>query len=647
MALIYRWHAPFEDGWNAQLNGLELVCGNTFGHHVDMRNWRVPPRVRALRGGRSWHWLDMSRRVITMIVPDGNSRSFRYEWHVDDTPSTTPTSDDPSLVAANEFVADGVGSWASYYDVARRVVANGQIIVPTGAGGVKAAAGELSTVLFHTRIAVYDIRTGAKTREFVPHGTYNEHTLDDGWIGHGYSGDAHVISREGARWQVNVYEGSKEGVPRVKTGPEGRKWAFTSIDFANATSAILARPVGETKSIIVPGGFAHFTVSYDDTGRRFVFAGNGQTSPGALTIMVVDADAERQDVGPLVAPLGRPAFFGGFYATTDRYPETIADYPQTCEVIVEPDAVQRSRVKVIVSREAIHGVHNSANVLGLYVAEELTATGASLDAEAELARAEWRRVFPDRPVPPTVGYLTRGMVDRPGWPPKKIDVYGPEMYDAYTREAITSLFEWWLERLPADRAWMLICQAYDRNIPDLEKMKTLASVSDAFLDPLRPQERGFVAGLLMFAVNRIGTRDGKTIGGVVVYPELLSVHRRMFAAIPSAPASLPHASEEPGGDMIKVHVGDFTDKCQVGDVAYVDFRVESDSPVTEIRIDRRRDGLPGLVLKPGAELPDLRDLRGVKVIMTKAGSFSWHVGAKNAAGEPDESGQERTIEVTA
>jgi hypothetical protein len=81
----------------------------------------------------------------------------------------------------------------------------------------------------------------------------------------------------------------------------------------------------------------------------------------------------------------------------------------------------------------------------------------------------------------------------------------------------------------------------------------------------------------------------------------------------------------------------------VGQPAWVEFRVESDHPVTEIRIDRRRDGLPGLTIKPGAELPDLRDLAGVKVIMRKAGNFSWHVAAKNSAGEPDESQSERTI----
>jgi hypothetical protein len=62
-------------------------------------------------------------------------------------------------------------------------------------------------------------------------------------------------------------------------------------------------------------------------------------------------------------------------------------------------------------------------------------------------------------------------------------------------------------------------------------MDTLAATLPAYLDAMRA--RPWVLGLLAFAVNRPG--------GVRDYPALLAAHRRLFAAVPGAPTTLPVA----------------------------------------------------------------------------------------------------------
>jgi hypothetical protein len=644
VSLIYAWPATFPDGYYARLSddGMELLCGNVTGHHVSWRDWRVPPRATQLGPGRWWRWLHHGARTGTMVVPIDASRARRYVGSA--TGPYHETGDDHELVAGNTYDADGTGHWVSYLDghggTLRRVVADGRVLtgVTGRARGVAASAGQLLTTLDDAVLAVYDIETHDLVRQVAPRGTFNAATFRRGWIGHGYFGDAHVIGPDGQQWQANAYPGSREGVPVVEpSGPGGEPWAVTSVMHHDLSMGVLLRPVESLACIEIAGPrFAGLDAAYVPALRRFVVAGWGDD--GALSLLWVDATAARGPVVPPVRPLGRGLHVGAFWLTNDRYGEHVPGYPHNVEVITEPAAVRRATQAVIVETAAIPGVTDHARVRGLYVAAEAEATPQALDEAVRHARATWRAAWPDVDVPPVCAYVPPGLAGQPGWPPQEPDVYVPEVYFDHepTADRLATEMARWDSVLPQDRQWLLAAQAYDRNGEQAHWMPQLAAVSPAYIEACR--HRPWVAGILWFAVNRPG--------GVRSYPELLPPHVRILAAVPDTPPRLERRpGPGPGGDMLKVHVGDYARTGKVGEPAAIDFRIESDHPVTEIRIDHRRDGQPGRVLKPGAELSDLRWLRGVKVVMEKAGSFSWHVGAKNSAGEPDESQSERTIVV--
>jgi hypothetical protein len=353
------------------------------------------------------------------------------------------------------------------------------------------------------------------------------------------------------------------------------------------------------------------------------------------------AYGEMSPIGEALAPLTRPAFIGGFYATTDKYPEVITYYPQNCEVIVEASAIARARTPVIVSPDALAGVAHAQRVIGLYVAAEEEGTASALDLAAELARAAWRQHFPAHPVPAVVGYVTRGMAARGTWPPRSVDVFAPECYfDASPSAAgVEALVAGWAHVLTATRPWLLVIQEYDRNGAQRHLMDALAATLPAYLDAMRP--RPWVLGLLAFAVNR-------RPGGVCDYPVLLASHRRLFAAVPSALATLPVAvptdpKPDPGeSDVIRIAVGSYDSKVRVGAGAGIRFELQSDVPVTSLTVDFLGDGAPGLTVSSS----DMRRLFGVTVeAPNKAGTFQWQLTATNARGERDQTGASRSIAV--
>jgi hypothetical protein len=340
-----------------------------------------------------------------------------------------------------------------------------------------------------------------------------------------------------------------------------------------------------------------------------------------------------------IVPLNRPVFVGGFYATTDKYSEVITDYPQNVEVIVEASAIGRARTPVIASPDALAGVDDPSTVIGLYVAAEEEGTASALDLAAELARSTWRQNFPASRVPAVVGYVTRGMAARGTWPPRSIDVFAPECYfDASPSAAgVEALMAGWAHVLTATRPWVLVIQEYDRNGAQRHLMDALAAALPAYLDAMRP--RPWVLGLLAFAVNRPG--------GVRDYPALLAAHRRLFAAVPSAPATLPVATPIPPLDpgepsVIRIAVGTYDSKVRVGDGAGIRFELQSDVPVTSLTVDFLGDGQPGLTVTS----TDMRRLRGVTVSApTQSGTFQWQLTASNARGERDQTGASRQIAV--
>jgi hypothetical protein len=356
----------------------------------------------------------------------------------------------------------------------------------------------------------------------------------------------------------------------------------------------------------------------------------------------VFAYGEMSPVGEgALVPLDRPAYVGGFYVTTDKYAEAVTDYPQNCEVIVEASAVARATRPVIVSPDALAGVAHAQRVIGLYVAAEEEGTAAALDLAAELARAEWYRRFPSHPVPAVVGYVTRGMAARGTWPPRSVDVFAPECYfDAAPSAAgVEALVAGWAHVLTATRPWLLVIQEYDRNGAQRHLMDALAATLPAYLEAMRP--RPWVLGLLAFAVNRPG--------GVRDYPALLAAHRRIFAAVPSAPTTLPVAvapidppPPDPGESDVTITIppDGYAKTGRVGEGAHISFSLGSDSPVTSLTVDFLGDGLEGRTIRSG----DLRDFTGLDIKPRRAGLLRWQLSATNSKGEQDTtSGDSRPI----
>ena len=336
-------------------------------------------------------------------------------------------------------------------------------------------------------------------------------------------------------------------------------------------------------------------------------------------------------------PFGRRAFVGGFYVTTDRYPEVVREYPQNVEVIVEASAIARARTLVIAAPDALAGVADPSRVIGLYVAAEEEGTAAALDLAAELARAAWRGRFPAMPVPAVVGYVTRGMTAKPTWPPRSVDVFAPECYfDAASSAAgVEALVSGWAHVLSATRPWLLVAQSYDRTGTQRDLMAALAAASPAYLDALRA--RPWILGILWFAVQRPGSvRD---------YPALLAAHRRIFAAVPGAPATLPVSVSAPPPDppqppdpgepaVMKITIPqDGYDKFgRVGHGVTIRFQLESDVPVTSLKFDYLGDGREGVTIRGD----DLRDIDGLSVRPRRAGLLRLQMTAENARGERDQ-----------
>lgn len=358
-------------------------------------------------------------------------------------------------------------------------------------------------------------------------------------------------------------------------------------------------------------------------GRYLVGTGQG---PGARIALIEPADFQTPSA-ITVAPLSRPALISAFFATSDQYPETTPNYPRHADVIVEATgAANRAPGSVIVGLNALATVQDPTRVVGLYAGtEDLTG----LELECRALREAWTTRWPDRPRPPVIAYLAGGASTRAGYPPREPDIYAPECYfglaDMSTAAGVEALVAGWMQTLPADRPWLLTCQAYDRNdVWTSSQMAALAAASPAYLDALRA--RPWILGLMWFAVNRPG--------GVRDYPALLEAHRAIFAAVPGA-AALPMTPVTPppsDEDDMTITIGKYDETGKVGQPARIAFTLNSDHPVTELTIDRIGDGVDGLTISG----KDLRPLRALEVLITKAGKSAWQLRGKDSAGGHDE-----------
>lgn len=617
-------------------DGEKVAIGDTSLQVVHVPN---PDAIWPLGAGRSPRFLDDDH--VTWIRPIDLTHAQRYVADLRAFDGGQSTGDKTGLVSGNDFEAAG-GHWGSALiagneEASGRRIAFDNRILTLGRSGLRMAGRFQLTIRQDTVFEVYE--NGVFVRQHPKPPDANEYQIStEGWITCGFYGVAHLITPDGQLHDITVAPWGQEGPPRLVHLPDGSVWAWSAMNNRLGQSIVAGRPLrwergswySDSDCITLPDFPATDLSVGMWVGHGFTVAGSanlGTTYPCQIHVAPLNmARAPIPDPQPVVTPLDRPALIGAFFAVSDQYGDAPA-YPRHADVVVEATGAAARARAAIVGLKALATVSDPTTVIGLYAGTEDLA---ALEVECAALRAAWVARWPGRPRPPVIAYVTRGARAQAGYPPQEPDIYAPECYfavgDTPTAAGIEALVAGWAQTLPADRPWLLSAQAYDLSHAwGAAQMAGLAEASDAYLDALRA--RPWILGLLWFAVQRPG--------GVRDYPALLTAHRAIFTAVPSA-AVLPTSPAQPApGDDMTITIGKYDETGKVGEPARIAFTLNSDHPVTELTIDRIGDGIDGLTIRSD----DLRPLRAVEVLVTKAGKSAWQLRGKDSAGGHDETSE--------
>jgi len=598
------------DGWWPELNETCEYVGFGGGGVT-----AAPPTVRIVRlsdgvtlgqfsgAGLSW----IGRYTFTFIQSTGPVTAIRFSGEIapNGTLTVQQTNDNPSLVAGNEFGAAN-GHWASYLDLFKRLTVDGRPFLYNVRGIALTGTLLLTVDVARNQFLVVNASTLQTVRRVPFPATANQWDISNGGIiSYGYWGPSMAIDTAGGVHDISVVPWGKEGVAKIVHLPNGEIWvASNSFQESTQKPLVALRPWGESHK----GGkciplwdvaASHISFGYRQETNEIIIA--TCDDHGVLQVNGVDRSTSLEiipsDEEPVIPRFTRKLVYAPFYQTTDLYKETV-DFPRNAEVVVDTGA---SRVKsgLIVSDPKF--VTDPTTVLALYAASE--ESSVTTDAACVAVRAAWRRQFPTYTVPPVVAYLTPFFPDRPGWPPKEPDIYSPQVYFETTPSIVelTSIMAIWDKVLPKTKDWWPSVQAYDRSRLSPEQMNELRMLTPEVVRRL--STRAWVKGILWFSVHRQG--------GVAFYPSLLSVHRKVFAALPvglpSIPPGRPVDVPPSGGDDMKITISDYTPDIPAGGEMFVDFVLDSDVEVTELEMDIVNDGQPALVIRSD----DLRRLHHV------------------------------------
>jgi hypothetical protein len=284
------WALPtIVDGWYPRVS--PDACKVAFGN-VDLgvllleggrARWPIGP-------GRMLRWL--TNEIVTWTKPLDDRKALRFSADLRMFDGGRPTRDDPELVGANEFEANGLGQWAAWREADRRLVYDGRILEAGGTRGVKMGGRYLLTVIEDRLFRLY--HDGVPVREYPLPPTANAWEVSpEGWISYGYWGEARAIDPLGVDRDLTVSPWRREGVPRI-VAARGEPWAWTASERPDTGAVlVIGRPVGSATVIRLEGfAAASLDVAYAPVEDAFLVVGAG--TRGELAAWRVPRTAPRQ-----------------------------------------------------------------------------------------------------------------------------------------------------------------------------------------------------------------------------------------------------------------------------------------------------------------------------------------------------------------
>ncbi|MFI5223717.1 MAG: hypothetical protein ACHQX3_05635, partial [Nitrospirales bacterium] len=160
------------------------------------------------------------------------------------------TADDPSLVAGNEFDADG-GHWASWLATNGRLVIDGRI-VGNGFRGVHVKWPWTISILGDSHVVWFNRGTQDQTHHAPPRA--NSQRLSNlGEVTTGHFWDVHRITPDGSIIDITMTPWRREGVSVLVNG-----WSWSSTESSSGKLAVIGMPArpfatGVFDAVIIDG----------------------------------------------------------------------------------------------------------------------------------------------------------------------------------------------------------------------------------------------------------------------------------------------------------------------------------------------------------------------------------------------------------
>lgn len=231
-------------------------------------------------------------------------RDHVYRYEVDFSGSTpgspVRTSDDPAIVAGNQFMAED-GHWVSWLTSGFRL-AKDNAVIATGVGGAVAISQNQIVHACDNSNANICLRNGTTlSRTFTSRIPLHQMTITDGYILYGGYGGLHGITPTGTDVNLLLSPSYMEGAgnaPGVRTGAGGQVflvngtyWVAT-VASGPAGNYIFIRPWGSTTAIIIQADAVSVDVAV--SGTNFIVAYNNDR--GGMAVLTVPINSSRDRI---------------------------------------------------------------------------------------------------------------------------------------------------------------------------------------------------------------------------------------------------------------------------------------------------------------------------------------------------------------
>jgi hypothetical protein len=289
-----RWNAPQPNGWFPAV----APQGNAVAYGTGQK-WATD-----LATGQTYFFGDQNYGVgwirsdtFTYQQEIGGDRSLRFEVRAGEWVARQ-TSDDPALVAGNDFkAADGV--WTSWLARGFRLTIDGQLM-QTGVGGaLSTGGGWVAHAATNDGTAIRLWRNRQHVADRPARAPLHQMSVHSGYVAYGGYGPVRGLHPDGTDVDLTISPFRWEGSPQVFL-VDGAPWVATmTFNPVSNRAYVLLRPFGAGDAIVVHAPAASLSVAAHQ--GTFTLAYN--TDRGALTVLKFPTTARRYALtGPTPPP---------------------------------------------------------------------------------------------------------------------------------------------------------------------------------------------------------------------------------------------------------------------------------------------------------------------------------------------------------